>query len=99
MRLFLIALSLLSAVATAKPAKIPMQDFFRNSQLIQVRISPDGKRLAWLAPYENRMNVFVKEIGTAAPAVRVTSITDRSIEKIYWKGNGHILFERDNAGD
>lgn len=81
------------------PPQIPLRDFFRNADMIQVRLSPDGRTLAWLAPYKDRMNVFVKAVGSTDPARQITFITERSISRIYWKGSQHILFERDKDGD
>lgn len=40
---------------------IPMKDFFKNPEVAGFEISPDGNYLAYLKPYENRLNVFVKK--------------------------------------
>jgi dipeptidyl aminopeptidase/acylaminoacyl peptidase len=80
--------------------KIPLEDFFKNPQSVDYVISPDGKWLATLKPYKNRLNVFVQpadDLNTAP--MRITSQTDRDIARIYWKGNDQILFTRDFGGD
>jgi len=91
-----------SATATApkiEPAKIiPLRDFFKNPQESAHKISPDGKYLSYLAPYERRMNVFVKSIGGKDPAIRVTGETVRDIAGYSWKGN-RILYVKDFGGD
>ena len=43
------------------PARtIPMRDFFRNPEQTAHQISPDGKYVSWLAPWERRLNVHVR---------------------------------------
>jgi hypothetical protein len=42
---------------------IPMEDFFRNPEKTDFKISPDGQYLAYLAPWERRLNVHVQKFG------------------------------------
>ena len=58
--------------------RIPLEDFFRNSQEAAFQLSPDGRHLSFMAPYEERMNVFVRPV-EGGEAVRVTSETLRSV--------------------
>jgi len=87
---------MISASVQAQP--IPLKDFFRNPEKTAYRISPDGTMLSYLAPYENRLNIFVEEIGSKKPR-RVTSETARDISGYFWKGNRHILYIKDFGGD
>ena len=41
---------------------ISLEDFFRNATSSSFRLSPDGRHLAYLAPYRDRMNLFVRSI-------------------------------------
>ena len=41
----------------ALPPLIPMEDFFKNAESAGFSISPDGTRLAFVRPWERRMNV------------------------------------------
>lgn len=77
---------------------IPLEDFFRNPEQASFQISPDGKYLSYMAPYERRMNVFVKEVG-ADSAVRVTSETERDVSRYFWANNNRIVFLKDTGGD
>jgi dipeptidyl aminopeptidase/acylaminoacyl peptidase len=83
--------------AHAQAKQIPMRDFFKNPQEAGHQISPDGKYLSWLAPYERRLNVFVRPIG-GGEAKRVTSETARDIGGYFWKGD-RILYVKDFGGD
>ena len=44
------------AMAQASRA-IPLRDFFRNVDQAGHQVSPDGKYVSWVAPYERRLNV------------------------------------------
>jgi dipeptidyl aminopeptidase/acylaminoacyl peptidase len=78
--------------------QIPLEDFFKNPEKSRYRISPDGKYYSYMAPYENRMNIFVQEIGTDS-ATRLTSETDRDISNYFWKNPSRILYMKDTGGD
>lgn len=78
--------------------RIPLEDFFRNSQEAAYQISPDGRHLSYLAPYADRMNLFVRPVGGGG-AVRVTSETQRSLAGYMWADNGRLLFMKDTDGD
>ncbi len=88
----------MTTTAFTQNRTIPLRDFFRNPDKTAYRISPDGNMFSYLAPYESRLNVFVKEIGSDE-ARRVTSETERDIGGYFWKGNSHILYVRDFGGD
>ncbi len=81
-----------------QPPVIPMKDFFRNPERIFFQLSPNGEYLAFLAPFQNRMNVHVQKIGEQN-AVRVTGATERDIASYRWKGNGRIVYVQDTGGD
>src|SRR5438128_2369426 len=49
-----------AAVASAPPPKIPLRDFFKNPESRGYLLSPDGKTLSYLAPWESRMNIWVR---------------------------------------
>jgi len=86
-------------LATAVPPKAPpaLKDFFRNPEKTGFSVSPDGKYLSWVAPYENRQNVFVRPLA-GGPEKRVTSETARDISGYFWKGD-RILYVKDFGGD
>ncbi|MCB9262288.1 MAG: S9 family peptidase [Flavobacteriales bacterium] len=78
--------------------QISIKDFFRNPQKTGYSLSPDGSKLAYLAPVNSRLNVFVQSTDDTA-AKQLTSETLRDIAGFIWKGNNRILFMKDNAGD
>lgn len=88
-----------SAADVARRVKrIPLRDFFRNPEQATFQLSPDGNSIAFLQPYENRMNVFVRP-RAGGPAVRITSETDRDVAGYFWKGSRRIVYLKDFKGD
>ncbi|MFO1302972.1 MAG: S9 family peptidase [Burkholderiales bacterium] len=77
--------------------RLPLRDFFRNPNETAFQVSPDGHYLAWLAPYERRLNVFVRPLEGGEP-VRVTAETARDIGGYFWKGE-RIVYVKDAGGD
>lgn len=81
---------------------LSLEDFFRNSQQTAFQISPDGRHLSFLAPHNDRMNIFVVPLDApphdASPR-RLTDETERSVAGYFWKGNDRIVFLKDAGGD
>jgi dipeptidyl aminopeptidase/acylaminoacyl peptidase len=80
------------------PPLIPLRDFFRNPEKTAYQISPSGESIAFLAPYENRLNVWVQSL-KGGEARRITAVTERDITSYFWKSDEHILFSQDSGGD
>ncbi|MFI5065072.1 MAG: S9 family peptidase [Streptosporangiales bacterium] len=85
-------------------ALIPRRVLFGNPERISPQISPDGTRLAWIAPHEGVLNVWLAPAGTDGvdwPAARViTDDTDRGIRMFAWAHDGrHVLYLQDTGGD
>ncbi len=78
--------------------QIPLRDFFRNPEKTNYKISPDGGSISFLAPYQNRLNIFVQKTGGKA-ADRVTSVTVRDITNYIWGSDSRIVYLQDNKGD
>jgi dipeptidyl aminopeptidase/acylaminoacyl peptidase len=86
---------------------IPRQVLFGNPERISPRISPDGTQLAWIAPSDEVLNVWVAPVkagrgeGIDWSAARVvTDDTDRGIRMFAWAHDGrHLLYLQDTGGD
>ena len=77
---------------------IPLEDFFKNPEKTAFEISPDGQKVAFMQPWENRLNVHVKNIGSNE-VIRLTSATERDIAGYLWLGNSRIGYVQDTGGD
>ncbi|NQT79488.1 MAG: S9 family peptidase [Candidatus Aminicenantes bacterium] len=80
------------------PRLIPMEDFFRNPESAGFNLSPDGEHLAFMKPWQNRLNVHVQKIGEEEVA-RISSATERDIAGFIWANNSRIAYVQDTAGD
>jgi dienelactone hydrolase len=88
------------AAAEAGPV-IPRRLFFENPERGWARISPNGKQLAWLAPVDGILNLWVAPVDAIGQAQPVTRATDRAIGSFFmwaWTDK-HIVFFRERAGD
>ena len=92
-----LALGLVLAPRPVLATPPTLKDFFRNPERAGFAISPDGKYLSWVAPYENRLNVFVRPLA-GGTETRVTAETARDISGYFWKGD-RILYVKDFGGD
>ena len=82
------------------PALIPRTVLFGPPVRATPRISPDGARLAYLAPAANgKLAIWVKTIGKDDDKM-VASDPKRPIRTYYWQPDSqHILWEQDKDGD
>ena len=78
--------------------QIPLRDFFKNPESSAYQLSPNGQYISYLAPYERRMNIHVKNLETNE-VTRVTDLTDRSVSGYMWATNERLLYVRDFGGD
>lgn len=83
---------------TVKSRIIPLEDFFKNPENTNYLISPNGKYISYLAPYYQRLNIYVQEISTGN-VKRLTGVTERDISGYFWGNDNVIIYLRDNAGD
>jgi dipeptidyl aminopeptidase/acylaminoacyl peptidase len=95
-----------TAPPTAAPAGHPRSDLiprallFGNPERRAVQLAPDGKRIAWLAPLNGVMNVWVAEVGKLDQARPVTEDTTRPIRQYAWAFTSkHLVYLQDAGGD
>ena len=81
-----------------KAPLIPMEDFFRNPEKSSFKISPDGNLIAYMKPWQTRMNVYVMDIKTKNET-RLTSSEERGIYGFAWLTNERIGYVKDDGGN
>lgn len=86
-------------MSASTPALIPRRVLLGNPRRWQPALSPDGKRLAYLAPNEgDALQVWVATLGESDD--RCVSTERRSIQIYEWAWDSNtILYRRDNDGD
>ncbi len=78
---------------------IPRDVLFGNPEKATPLISPDGKRMAYLAPVNDVLNVWVGTVGED-DYKPVTHDTDRGIRVHFWAHDGkHLMYLQDIGGD
>ncbi|MBC8120290.1 MAG: S9 family peptidase, partial [Gemmatimonadaceae bacterium] len=88
------------AVHAELPPLIPRAVLFGNPEKTSPKLSPDGKRLAWLAPdQKDVLQVWVKTVGKNDDKI-VTSDKKRGIRQFFWAYNNRtLLYLQDSDGD
>lgn len=84
---------------TTLPPLIPREVLFGNPERQSPILSPDGKRLAYLAPLSGVLNVFVRTVGLEDDRP-VTDEKERPVRGHFWTKDGrYVLYSQDTAGD
>jgi dipeptidyl aminopeptidase/acylaminoacyl peptidase len=84
---------------------IPRSVLFGNPERTSPQLSPDGSALAWIAPRDGVLNLWVAPAGGEsgvdwAAARPLTEDTDRGIRAFAWARDGrHVLYVQDVGGD
>ena len=80
---------------------IPLKDFFKNPEMSSFQLSPDGKHISYMKPWEDgdrMMNVYVRPIDSNEE-VRITGATKRSLYGYFWLNDNRIAYVQDEGGD
>jgi dipeptidyl aminopeptidase/acylaminoacyl peptidase len=106
-----LALSAALAAAAAWPLALPVRaseqdqliarkDIFGNPTRTLPAISPDGKNIAYIAPRDGVLNVFIAPSGNIANAKPVTADSKRGIRSFAWAQNSkQLIYTQDEGGD
>ena len=86
---------------TQAPPVLDRELFFGNPEIAGAQISPDGKWVAFLKPWKETRNVWVKKTGEPYSAAKlVTAEPKRPIPGFFWsRDSKRILFVQDKDGD
>jgi len=88
-----------SAAVAVPPPLIPRRVLFGNPDRISPQVSPDGKRLAYIAPDDDVLNLWLRTIGEEDDRP-VTHDRNRGIRSYFWATNAaQLLYLQDTAGD
>jgi dipeptidyl aminopeptidase/acylaminoacyl peptidase len=100
---FIIILSFLAASALPlrgeQPPLIPRSIILEESERGNPRLSPDGKMIAYCAPYNDVANIWVQTVGQNDDRV-VTRDAKNGIAYCFWQADSeHVLYFQDQSGD
>jgi dipeptidyl aminopeptidase/acylaminoacyl peptidase len=98
-RLAVFVLLALSTSAFAQPDLIPRSVLFGNPDRTSPQISPDGTMLAYLAPDQGVLNIWVRTLGKEDDRA-ITNDRKRGIRNLFWQFDSrNILYAQDQNGD
>ncbi|MFD3686437.1 S9 family peptidase [Nocardiopsis sp. NPDC058631] len=88
----------------ALPHLYTVEDLFGPPERAGASISPDGTRLAFLAPWRNRLNVWIQDLdsdpATGGEPRCVTADQTRSVLSFEWTDDPRwLLYTQDSGGD
>ncbi|MEB3158625.1 MAG: S9 family peptidase [Synechococcus sp.] len=82
------------------PPLIPRDVLFGNPEIAGVSLSPDGRRLVYLAPHQGVLNLWVRDLEGSAPPRLLTQQTKRPQRAANWTYDGrYLISSRDSEGD
>ncbi|MBZ5725090.1 MAG: prolyl oligopeptidase family serine peptidase [Acidobacteriia bacterium] len=89
------------AASQGLPPLIDRELLFGNPEIAGAQLSPDGKYLAFLKPWSDTRNVWVKKVGEPFTAAHLlTTETKRPVPGYLWTRDGkYVCYVKDNAGD
>ncbi len=99
---FLLLLALPAAPVSAQlPPLIDRDLFFGEVEIAGAQISPDGRYISFLKPYQGARNIWVKKAEEPFSAARpVTAETKRPVPLYFWsRDSKFILYVKDQDGD
>mgnify|MGYP001170354222 CR=1 FL=1 len=78
---------------------IPLDVLFGNPERVSPKISPDGTRMAYIAPFNKVLNIWMRSI-TSQNDKPITHDMDRGIRTYLWSyDNKRILYLQDKGGN
>ena len=77
------------AVAQKKPSDYKVEDFFKRAQYSQMVLSPDGRKLAALAPLKGRDNLVIIDLEKRTPRV-ITNFENVDAFGVVWVNNKRL---------
>ncbi|MFE6488663.1 S9 family peptidase [Streptomyces sp. NPDC057757] len=82
------------------PSPLTVEDFFKAPVRAGASISPDGSRIACLAPWRGRLNVWLQDVDGPSEPRCVTADAHRSVHTYRWTDDPRwLLYEQDGDGD
>jgi len=91
----IIILSILGCGSCSHKTKkyIPLENFFKEPIKSSFQLSPDGKRYAYLAPFEDQETIFIVDIINNKTS-NLSSVINGDIEKYLWADSQTLIYQK-----
>ncbi|NIR48670.1 prolyl oligopeptidase family serine peptidase [candidate division KSB1 bacterium] len=82
------------------PPLINRELFFGDPEISSSQLSPDGKFISFIKPYQDVRNIWVKGIDEPFDAAKPVTADDRPVPGYFWSRDGrYILYVQDKGGN
>lgn len=86
-----LAFAALSVAASGPRQLLPVEAFFDDNTIPQMALSPDGSKVAMIAPNNGRYSLALLDLTTGKSSV-VVHFKDENIRNVFWKGDDTLMF-------
>lgn len=92
-------LFVLNVTGAEQPSRIPVEQFFAEPDVRNVRLAPDGKHLAFLTTLgTGKVGIALMDL-TTGKIEPLVAAQDENIEDFDWKGSDYIVYAGDLGGN
>jgi len=77
--------------------RIPVEDFFATPERTAFKLSPDGKRIAYLGIDHHCQNIFIMGTEDERPPEQLTYQTDRNVHHFFWASDSVLVLDHVRA--
>ncbi|GHE23460.1 peptidase [Sphingobacterium griseoflavum] len=76
---------------------IPVEDFFVKPEKSNFRLSPDGKRIAYLGVDDHCRNIFVLDLHDKSKSKQLTYQSDMNVQYFFWVSDSAIVYSNSHT--
>lgn len=76
---------------------IPVEDFFVKPEKSNFRISPDGKKIAYLGVDDHCRNIFVLDLQDKSKSKQLTYQSDMNVQYFFWTSDSAIVYANSHS--
>jgi dipeptidyl aminopeptidase/acylaminoacyl peptidase len=92
--------ALVGSARAELPPLIDRELFFGDPQIAGAQLSPDGRWITFLKPYQDVRNIWVKGIDEPFDAARPLTADERPVPGYFWSRDGqYVLYVQDKGGN
>ncbi|WP_437921812.1 prolyl oligopeptidase family serine peptidase [Sphingobacterium sp. LRF_L2] len=76
---------------------IPIEDFFIKPEKSNFRLSPDGKKIAYLGVDDHCRNIFVLDLQDKSKSKQLTYQSDMNVQYFFWASDSAIVYANSHS--
>ena len=86
--------------ADERPPLLDRELFFGDPDISGAQLSPDGRFVTFMRPYEGVRNIWIKSIDEAFDEARPLTADDKPVPGYFWsRDSNYVLYVQDRGGD